>query len=88
MNRLDSPEAPEGADKMILDIYKNMPQVSVTNILQEVEEDTAFTDSFTHIHTGSPCSDKIGLLNVILAGGINMGLKKMALCSSSHSSCQ
>ena len=45
-----------------------------------------FTDSFTHIHTGSPCTDKIGLLNVVLAGGINMGLKKMALCSSSHPS--
>lgn len=86
MNRLDSPEAPEGADKIILDIYKDMPQVSVTDILQEVAEDTAFTDSFTHIHMGSPCPDKIGLLNVILAGGINMGLKKMALCSSSHSS--
>lgn len=63
-----------------------MPQISVTDILREVAEDTAFTDSFTHIHTGSPCSDTIGLLNVILAGGINMGLKKMALCSSSHSS--
>lgn len=86
MNRLDPPEAPEGADTMILDIYKSMPQVSVTDILREVEEDTAFTDSFTHIHIGSPCTDKIGLLNVILAGGINMGLKKMALCSSSHSS--
>ncbi|MFN7365308.1 MAG: Tn3 family transposase [Alphaproteobacteria bacterium] len=86
MNRLDSPEEPEGADKLILDIYKDMPQISVTDILQEVAEETAFTDSFTHIHTGSPCPDKIGLLNVILAGGINMGLKKMALCSSSHAS--
>lgn len=86
MNRLDSPEQLEGSDEMILDIYKNMPQVSVTDILQEVAEDTAFTDSFTHIHTGSPCPDKVGLLNVILAGGINMGLKKMALCSSSHTS--
>jgi len=86
MNRLDPIEAPEGTDTVILDIYKNMPQVSITDILREVEEDTGFTDSFTHIYTGSPCTDKIGLLNVILAGGINMGLKKMALCSSSHSS--
>jgi hypothetical protein len=61
-----------------------MPQVSITDILLEVDEDTGFTDNFTHIHTGSPCTDKIGLLNVLLAGGINMGLKKMALCSSSH----
>ena len=86
MNRLEPSQAPEGTDALILDIYKNMPQISVTDILREVAEDTAFTDSFTHIHTGSPCSDTIGLLNVILAGGMNMGLKKMALCSSSHSS--
>ena len=63
-----------------------MPEVSITDILREVDADTGFTDSFTHIHTGSPCSDKVGLLNVLLAGGINMGLKKMALCSSSHTS--
>ena len=86
MNRLDPLEAPEGVDTITLDIYKGMPQVSVTDILREGAEDTGFTDSFTHIHTGSPCTDKIGLLNVILAGGINMGLKKMALCSSSHAS--
>ncbi len=86
MNRLDPPDTTEGANILIFGIYKDMPQVSVTDILKEVEEDTAFTDSFTHIHSGAPCTDKIGLLNVILAGGINMGLKKMALCSSSHTS--
>lgn len=85
VNRID-PQVPDGADMFTLDIYKNIPHVSITDILREVEEDTNFTDSFTHIHTGSPCTDKIGLLNVILAGGINMGLKKMALCSSSHTS--
>ena len=63
-----------------------MPEVSITDILREVDEDTGFTNSFTHVHTGSPCSDEVGLLNVLLAGGINMGLKKMALCSSSHPS--
>ena len=86
MNRLEPVLPPEGADCLTLDIYKRMPQVSITEILREVAEDTSFTDSFVHIHTGSPCADTVGLLNVILAGGINMGLKKMALCSSSHSS--
>lgn len=85
VNRLDR-QVPEGMDRLTLDIYKQMPQVSITDILREVDEDTGFTDSFTHIHTGSPCTDKTGLLNVLLAGGINMGLKKMALCSSSHTS--
>jgi TnpA family transposase len=85
VNRIDS-QIPEGLDILTLDIYKQMPQISITDILREVDADTSFTDSFTHIHTGSPCTDKLGLLNVLLAGGINMGLKKMALCSSSHTS--
>lgn len=80
------PYVPEGADTLTIDIYRNMPQIPITDVLCEVEEETSFADSFPHIHTGSACSDKIGLLNVILAGGINMGLKKMALCSSSHNS--
>jgi TnpA family transposase len=85
VNRLEA-QIPEGIDTLTLDIYKQMPQISITDILREVAEDTGFTDSFTHIHTGSLCPDKIGLLNILLAGGINMGLKKMALCSSSHTS--
>ncbi|MBW8358962.1 MAG: Tn3 family transposase [Weeksellaceae bacterium] len=85
VNRLDR-QLPEGMDTLTLDIYKQMPEVSITDILREVDEDTGFTDSFTHVHTGSPCSDEVALLNVLLAGGINMGLKKMALCSSSHTS--
>ena len=85
VNRLD-PQIPEDMDTLTLDIYKRMPKVSITDILREVDEETGFTDSFVHLHTGSPCIDKIGLLNVLLAGGINMGLKKMALCSSSHTS--
>lgn len=85
VNRLD-PQILEDIDTLTLNIYKRMPTVSITDILREVDEDTGFTDSFTHLHTGSPCIDKIGLLTVLLAGGINMGLKKMALCSSSHTS--
>lgn len=85
VNRLDR-QGPERRDMLTQDIYQQMPQVSITDILREVEEDTGFTDCFTHIHTRSPCTDKIGLLNVLLASGINMGLKKMALCSSSHTS--
>ncbi len=85
VNRID-PQMPEGLDILTLDIYKQMPQISITDILWEVDADTGFTDSFTHIHTGSTCTDKLGLLNILLAGGINMGLKKMALCSSSHTS--
>lgn len=79
-------DIPGGVDKLTLDIYNKLPQTSITTILREVDNDINFTDAFTHLHTGSSCSDKIGLLNVLLSDGINLGLKKMALCSSSHKS--
>jgi TnpA family transposase len=85
VKRLDR-QIPEGMDEFTLEIYKELPQISVTDILKQVDADTGFTDCFTHHHTGSACTDRIGLLNVILAGGINMGLEKMAACSSSHAS--
>jgi hypothetical protein len=52
VNRLDL-KIPENIDDLTLDIYKRMPQVSITDILREVDQDTGFTDSFTHIYTGS-----------------------------------
>ena len=41
-------------------------------------------DAFTHLRTGAPCKDRIGLLNVLLAEGINLGLNKMAEASNTH----
>ena len=32
----------------------------------------------TPLRTGVPCGDRIGLLNVLLAEGLNLGLRKMA----------
>lgn len=43
-----------------------------------------FTDAFPHLRTGAPCKDRIGLLNVLLAEGINLGLSKMAEASNTH----
>lgn len=79
-------DIPNGIDEFTMEVYRQLPQVSITDILKEVDKDTGFTDAFTHLYTGSPCKDKIGLLNVLLAGGINLGLKKMAACSNSHTS--
>src|SRR3546814_4513999 len=47
-------------------------------LLLEVDERTGFSDAFTHLRTGAPCSDRIGLMNVLLAEGVNLGLRKMA----------
>ena len=61
-----------------------MPEVRITDILMDVNAATGFTDAFTHLRTGVPCKDKIGLLNVLLAEGINLGLSKMAEATNTH----
>ena len=51
----------------MLDLYARLPEVRITDILIEVDAATGFTDAFTHLRTGAPCKDRIGLLNVLLA---------------------
>lgn len=61
-----------------------MPPVRITNILLEVDAALGFTDAFTHLRTGVACGDRIGLLNVLLAEGLNLGLRKMAEATNTH----
>lgn len=75
---------PADADGMVIDLYGRLPAVRITDLLQEVDDDTGFTEAFTHLRTGVPCKDRIGLLNVLLAEGLNLGLSKMADATSSH----
>lgn len=84
VDRLEA-DVPAEADSLILDLYRRLPEVRITDILMDVDNDTAFTDAFTHLRTGAPCKDRLGLLNVILAEGLNLGLSKMAGASSTHS---
>ena len=75
---------PEDVDELLLDLYRRLPEVRITDILLEVDAATSFTDAFTHLRTGAPCRDRIGLLNVLLAEGLNLGLSKMAEASNTH----
>ena len=79
-----STDPPTDADELILDLYRRLPEVRITDILLEVDQAVGFTDAFTHLRTGAPCKDRIGLLNVLLAEGINLGLNKMAEASNTH----
>lgn len=83
IDRLSS-AVPKEADELVLDLYRRLPAMRITDLLQEVDNDTGFADAFTHLRTGSPCQDRIGLLNVLLAEGLNLGLSKMAEATSSH----
>ena len=75
---------PDEANDMVLDLYGRLPAVRITDLMQEVDDDIGFTEAFTHLRTGVPCRDRIGLLNVLLAEGLNLGLSKMAEATSSH----
>ena len=77
-------DVPEEADELVLDLYRRLPDVRITDMLLEVDKATGFTDAFTHLRTGAPCKDRIGLLNVILAEGLNLGLSKMAEATNTH----
>src|SRR3546814_14503252 len=74
--------APEGAEDLVLDLYQQLPPARITDLLLEVDERTGFSEAFTHLRTGAPCSDRIGLMNVLLAEGVNLGLRKMAAATN------
>ncbi|PWL33544.1 Tn3 family transposase [Marivita sp. XM-24bin2] len=75
---------PEESDALVLDLYRRLPEVRVTDLLLEVDDEIGFTEAFTHLRTGVPCKDRIGLLNVLLAEGLNLGLSKMAGATNTH----
>lgn len=77
-------DVPAGADELVLQLYKQVPRVRITDLLLEVDTGTGFSEAFTNLRTGAPCADKIGLLNVILAEGVNLGLRKMAEATNTH----
>ena len=83
LERLKS-DVPDEAGDLVLDLYRRLPEIRITDLLLDVDKATGFTDAFTHLRTGAPCKDRIGLLNVILAEGLNLGLSKMAGASDSH----
>ena len=71
-------DPPAGAGDLTLGLYGALPQVRITDLLLDVDRWTGFADAFSDLRTGSPCKDKIGLLSVVLADGLNLGLSKMA----------
>ena len=78
-------DVPEGAEELVLDLYRRVPDSRITNHLLEVDAATGFCEALTHLRTGAPCADRIGLINVILAEGINLGQRKMAEAVNTHS---
>ena len=78
-------DTPEGAEDLVLDLYQQLPPARITDLLLEVDERTGFSEAFIHLRTGAPCADRIGLMNILLAEGVNLGLRKMAAATNTHS---
>jgi len=76
---------PPGTEDIVLKLYRRLPPVRITDILLETDDAVGFTQAFTDLRTGAPCRDRIGLMTAILADGLNLGLKKMAAATSTHS---
>src|SRR3546814_2809570 len=51
-------DTPEGAEDLVLDLYQQLPPARITDLLLEVDERTGFSEAFTHLRTGAPCSDR------------------------------
>lgn len=69
---------PDEAGALVLKLYGQMPSVRITDILIEVDDRLGFTEAFTDLRTGIACRDRIGVMTVLLADGVNLGLRKMA----------
>lgn len=78
------PSVPDGAGQLVLDLYAALPETRITDLMLEVDAGIGFTDAFTNFRTGAVCKDKLGLMSVLLAEGLNLGLSKMAGASNSH----
>ena len=75
---------PAEAEELALDLHRRLPDVRITDLMLEADAAIGFTDAFPCLRTGAPCKDRIGLLNVLLAEGVNLGLSKMAEASNTH----
>lgn len=83
VDRLEK-SVPDGAEKVVLQLYGAMPLARITDVLLEVDDNVGFTSVFSDLRTGTPCRDRIGLLSVLLADGVNLSLKKMADACDTH----
>ena len=77
-------QTPADAAKLTLDLYRELPSTRITDLILACEQEIGFSEAFTDLRTGVPCKDRIGLLNVILSDGVNLGLRKMAEAANTH----
>jgi hypothetical protein len=77
---LPKPDAKDDPEARLLArrLYGLMPRVRITDLLEEVDRWTGFTEMFCHVQTGRPHSDRRAFLAALIAEATNIGLGRMS----------
>lgn len=69
---------PDGARDLARRLYGLLPRVRITDLVEEVDGWTGFSDGFGHLRTNKPVLDRRLLYAALIADGLNLGLTRMA----------
>lgn len=74
---------PDTADKENHAVFKQIPQISIANVLQFAQKHCNFMSAFTHIkpYDAKDSLDPIAMMACIIANATNLGIYKMAQSS-------
>jgi hypothetical protein len=60
-------------------VYDLLPRIRITDLLLEVDATIGFSQQFIHLQSGDSINDPVLLSTVVLAGVVNLGLKRWQL---------
>ena len=59
-------------------LYRMMPHIRITDLLDQINLWTGFAEHFTHVSTGLPPTDMRAFMATLIAEATNLGLSRMA----------
>jgi TnpA family transposase len=71
-------DTPAEAKALAQRLYALLPRTRITELLDEVDSWTRFSEAFAHLRTGELARDRRAVLTAVLADGTNLGLTRMA----------
>jgi len=71
-------DVPDEAKALQAKIESMLPRIKITDLLIEVDRWTNFSETFVNLKNGDHVKDTFLLYTILLADGINLGLRKMS----------